>query len=586
MTSPAERIQEHLSALYGPDGASQWWPQVAQRLSDFGRRNPSLLAENELAGSQPCERDVLLITYADQVQQPGQVHISTLQETLSQWVGDCIRNVHLLPLFPSSSDDGFSVVDYMAVDPSLGTWDDVRALGRRFRLMLDAVVNHVSRQSAWFRGFLQDRPPYDRYFITLDPHTDLSSVVRPRTTPLLTPVKTVHGIEHVWTTFSDDQIDLDYSNPRVLLEMINVLLFYVEQGARWIRLDAIAYLWKEVGTPCIHLPQTHRVVKVMRAVLDAVAPGVRLITETNVPHAENISYFGGGVDEAQIVYQFPLPPLTLHAFCAGDATHLQAWASSLPPTSRHTTFLNFLASHDGIGLRPLETILSEGQVAALCDLVVARGGHVSYRTRPDGSSSPYELNIAYFDALNDPGADEAQRRQVDRFMAAQAILLSLAGVPGIYVHSLFGSQNWQKGVTQMGHYRAINRQKWQRHLLQAELADPASIRHQVFHRYRELVRARIAEPAFHPAGGQQVLVTSPALFTLLRTAPDGSQPLLCIHNVTGEVQEFAANLPGLGFRKGTEMVDLVGGGRFSPSADGWLRMSVPAYAVLWLREPR
>src|SRR5690606_35016656 len=108
---------------------------------------------------------------------------------------------------------------------------------------------------------------------------------------------------------SADQVDLNFKNPAVLLATTRALLFYVEHGAKFIRLDAIAYLWKEIGTPCIHLPQTHQVIQLMRAVLDEVAPDVRLITETNVPHPDNISYFGAGTNEAQLVYNFALPPL-------------------------------------------------------------------------------------------------------------------------------------------------------------------------------------------------------------------------------------------------------------------------------------
>ncbi len=401
-----------------------------------------------------------------------------------------ISTVHILPFFPYSSDDGFSVIDYLAVNPDLGTWDDIARLRGDFKLMFDAVINHISAHSAWFQGFVSGDPTYRDFFITVDPTTDLSSVVRPRTLPLLTPVQTAEGVRHVWTTFSADQIDLNYANPAVLLRIVDVLLFYVAQGADLIRLDAIAYLWKRVGTPCIHLPETHAVVRLFRDILDYVAPAVALITETNVPHKENVSYFGDGTDEAQLVYQSPCrrcwrilsPPVTSAPSAAG--------AAGLEKLSDQTSYFNFTASHDGIGVRPVEGILTPDEIAALVERARAHGGDVSYKTNSDGSRSPYELNINYFDMLSDPQGDEPLALQARRFLAAQAIQLAFVGVPGIYIHSLLGSRNWYEGVTRTGILRAINREKLAYDEVEAALSDPTSLRSLVFYPYRELLIRR------------------------------------------------------------------------------------------------
>ncbi len=267
------------------------------------------------------ERDALIIAYGDHLHRAGEAPLATLRTTLKR-LALPLSGLHILPFFPYSSDDGFSVIDYRQVDPALGSWDDVRALCADFRVMFDAVFNHISAQSGWFQAFLRGEAPYTDYFITVDPSADLSQVTRPRALPLLTPFETPTGRVDVWTTFSDDQIDLNYANPDVLIAMIAVLLFYVEQGANLIRLDAIAFLWKQIGTSCLHLPQTHLIIQLLRDVLDLVAPGVILITETNVPQRENLSYFGDGTDEAQLVYQFPLPPLILHTLRTGDARRL------------------------------------------------------------------------------------------------------------------------------------------------------------------------------------------------------------------------------------------------------------------------
>lgn len=480
------------------------------------------------------ERDSLLITYGDQVQEKGKSHLQTLVEFCEAHLKGIVGGVHILPFYPWSSDDGFSVKDYRAVDPALGNWQDIERLGQSFRLMFDGVINHASAQGEWFQKFLQNEEPYKDYFITVEGEPDLSQVVRPRALPLLTEFETAAGKRKVWTTFSADQVDLNFQNPDVLLEIFDILLMYAERGAQFIRLDAIAYLWKEIGTSCIYLPQTHAVIQLFRAVLDEVAPHVRLITETNVPHRDNISYFGDGMNEAQLVYNFALPPLVLHTFRTGDASVLSGWASSLTLPSDRTTFFNFLASHDGVGLNPVRGILSSADIDLLVEQTLSRGGLISYKQNSDGTTSPYEMNINYFDALSDPSSGEPLDLQVDRFMAAQAIMLTIVGMPGIYFHSLFGSRNWKEGVNITKHSRTINRQKLEREELEKQLADIYSLRSKVFTRYRQLLMARSSSSAFDPHGGQRILDFDKRILAVLRTSPDGSHQVLCLQNVTAE----------------------------------------------------
>lgn len=576
MPTPVERLRANLTAVYG----SAQTTEILERLRPRMERLSPLPADPR--AERVSEHDVILITYGDQIQEPGKAPLQSLGDALESLTGDFLTGVHILPFYPYTSDDGFSVVDYKAVNPAWGEWADVRRLGGSFRLMFDAVINHISAESPWFLAFRRGAAPYTEYFITVDPDTDLSAVVRPRTHPLLTPVETSHGIEYVWTTFSADQVDLNYASPALLLEIFDTLLFYVEQGAQLIRLDAIGFMWKEIGTSCLHLPQVHTLIKAMRALLDEVAPEVLLVTETNVPHRENISYFGNGYDEAQMVYNFTLPPLTLHAFTTQDATALADWAETLATPSDQTTFFNFMASHDGIGLRPLEGILDRAAVAALAEQTQRHGGFVNYRNNPDGSQSPYELNIVYFDALNDPAADEPAALQVDRFMASQAILLSMAGVPGVYVHSIFGSRNWREGVALTGQNRTINRRKFERADLEAELLDPSSIRHQVFHRYRRLIVAHTGERAFHPQGAMQVARLSPAIFSYVRVAPDESIRVLCLHNVTNGEHAVTVDLEALGLRGAGPLVDLISGEEIIPGGT-MIDLTLPPYGVYWLR---
>jgi len=543
-------LLSHLTSIYGAEKSPGLFERLDKIINAYRSRLP--VRDGELS-----ERDSILITYGDQVQAAGEKPLQTLGAFCKKYLTDVLSGIHILPFYPWTSDDGFSVVDYRQIDPALGDWEDVSSMQSHFRLMFDAVINHISAQSEWFQGFLRDDPHYRDYFVAVEGSPDLSQVVRPRALPLLTAFGTPSGEKRVWTTFSADQIDLNYENPEVLLETLDILLMYAERGATFIRLDAIAYLWKEIGTTCIHLPQTHHVIRFLRAALDEVAPHVQLITETNVPHTDNISYFGDGTNEAQLVYNFALPPLTLHTFHTGDARILSNWAKTLMLPSNKTTFFNFLASHDGIGLNPARGILSDADIDSLVKKTLAHDGLISYKHNVDGTQSAYEMNINYFDALSDPnkllkaassppetaaGAHlETLDLQVDRFIAAQAIMLSLVGVPGIYFHSLFGSRGWLEGVKRTGRNRTINREKCQLERIQAELADENSLRSKVFTRYSQLLQARNSTPAFDPHGSQKVLDLHPAVFAVERVSPDEKFHALCLQNVSGQTISLSTN---------------------------------------------
>jgi sucrose phosphorylase len=563
------RIREYLVFLYGEPEAEYTWNRLQARLTCFRQQNPHFL---EAPFEKLNQRDAVLITYGDQVSEVGVSPLRTLAEFLATHIDKLVSSVHVLPFYPYSSDDGFSVIDYRKVNPAFGEWEDIAHLGLSYRLMFDAVVNHISRESEWFQAYQKGKEPYTDYFITLEPDTDLSAVFRPRATPLLTPVETPQGMRYVWTTFSVDQVDLNFANPEVLFEIIDLLLFYIERGAGIIRLDAIAYLWKEIGTSCIHLPQTHAVIKLFRSVIDSVAPGVILITETNVPHDENISYFGDGTDEAQMVYNFTLPPLTLHTFHTGNAETLTRWASTLDLPSDETTFFNFLASHDGIGVTPLRGWLSEIEMASLLDRVQALGGRVSYKSNPDGTQSPYEMNINYLDALGDPlKPDPNPATLSQRFLASQAIMLALRGVPGIYIHSLLASRNWTEGVKKLGYNRAINREKLSLQTIQTELNDSKTFRSLVFSGYKKLLKVRAECEAFHPNGAQKILSLHPSVFALRRISPDGSSHVLALHNVSDQPQTITLPVGAAG-------KDLVENKRVS----GGKQVTLSDYQVMWI----
>jgi glucosylglycerate phosphorylase len=573
-----ERIHHCLGILYGQDKAELVWRQLRQIMDEFSRKNPP----SAIQRSSLSEQDAFLITYGDNFQAFGESHLQTLAKFVNHNLGDAISGIHILPFFPFSSDDGFSVIDYREIDPKLGDWEDIRLLGEHHLLMFDAVINHLSRRSQWFEAYLRDEHPYQDYFITAQAGWDLSQVARPRTLPLLTDVNTLRGQRSVWTTFSDDQIDLNYANPQVLIEIISLLLFYVERGATVLRLDAIAYLWKEPGTSCIHLPQTHAVIKILRAVLDLLAPQVFLITETNVPHQENISYFGnyldesGGTDEAQLVYQFPLAPLILHTFATANTHNIHEWIGGLEGKG---IFFNFTASHDGIGVQPVQGLLSESEIQTLAERTIAHGGYVSNKSNPDGTHSPYELNITFFDALNNP-THPASQVDLDRFIASQVIMLSLAGVPGIYVHSLFGSSNCVPCVQESGRARSINREKFDYTTLQAELELGQSRRAHILSTYRKLLVIRRQQPAFHPSGAQEVINLNSSLFSIVRFIPH-DRPVACLVNVSPDDCVVCLDLAKYNLPTGWCWQDLIGGRSYSPTGSR-LELTLAPYQSCWL----
>ena len=566
------RVHGHLGALYGTDAADLWTPRLLERMAAAERRLPG-------PPTPPGERlgpdASVLITYADQVRAPGEPPLRTLRRLLDGPLAGTTSALHLLPFYPATSDDGFSVADYLAVDPAHGSWDDVAALAQGRDLMFDGVINPPSLAHPRFRGFLAGEPRYHDWYVTADPRDDLSATVRPRTTPLLTPFSADDGVRHVWTTFSDDQVDLNYRRPEVMAAVLDVLLTYVERGARLLRLDAITYLWKEPGTSCVHLPQTHEVIKLIRTVLEACTPGVVIVSETNVPHAENVSYFGDGRDEAQMVYNFALPPLTLHAIATGDARVLRDWARELRNPSESATYFNFLASHDGIGVRPVEGILARSAVAALAERVRARGGLVSVKSDVGGGESPYELNVSLFDALADPGAPEADG--VRRLLAAHALMLALPGVPGVYVHSLLGSRNDAAALAATGRARSINRGRFEFGALQAELADPGHRRRQVLDGMRRLLRARGAHPSFHPHAPARWPDAPPSVAAVVRGAP-GAEVLAVQNLAAAGVAVDGAGL--LGRRWPAAARDLLTGERVTDGA-----IALGPHEFRWVEAP-
>jgi glycosidase len=514
------RIKEHLSFIYKSDLTDEFFCKYVGLINSYD-------GQPDATSKKWDETDIVLITYGDSIKSASQKPLANLNSFLRNNLSD-ISCVHILPFFPYSSDDGFSVIDYETVDPALGAWNDIKNINEYFDLQFDLVINHASQNSKWFKNYLDDKSPGIGYFIEADQHSDLSRVVRPRSLPLLTKYETAKGPRWLWTTFSADQLDLNFANPDLLYEMTRILLFYLEMGARIIRLDAIAFLWKQIGTTCLHLPETHEMVKLFRTIFDAIDPHLVLLTETNVPNKENLSYFGDN-DEANMVYQFSLPPLLLHALHTGTAEYLTSWAQQLPKLPPENTFFNFTASHDGIGVRPLEGLLQSTEILQLCKNMQSFGGHISRKNNANGTASPYEINISLIDAFKgDEDGPDAWQEQ--RFMCSQTIMLALRGIPAFYIHSLLATPNYNEGVQRTGQVRSINRRKWDAAELDSFLKTD-SIHARIFNELRQRIHIRKKESAFHPDAEQEIIEEQADLF-IIRRALLQSEPLYSISNMT------------------------------------------------------
>lgn len=544
------KLKERLTFIYENEDIDSIYNAILKRLNEAKVKG---LRQRKQSWD---ESDVVLITYGDQFSETNVPTLETFKKMFDEHLANKFEIVHILPFYPYSSDDGFSVIDYKKVNPVLGDWSNVENLSNSARIMFDYVCNHISAKSEWFQEYLKGNPKYDDYFIEMDPSIDLSSVTRPRALPLLSKFTLANGEEkYIWTTFSDDQIDLNFSNPQVLVDMIDVLLFYLEQGAEYVRLDAVGYMWKEVGTSCIHLEKTHEIVKLFRDILDEAAKGTVMITETNVPHVDNISYFGNGNDEAHMVYQFPLPPLVLYSLHNENGNVLTNWAKQLDGSGKDSTFFNFLASHDGIGLNPIRGIIPEEEILSLVNDLKQEGALVNYKKNSDGSESPYEINVTYLDALNKQSYSDDMR--VKRFLLAHSILLTFPGVPAVYIQSMLGSRNDYNGVKQTGMNRSINRQKYDLDEILTELSNEDSLRSKVFSGLTDIIQVRKEESLFHPNVSMEVLDLGEKIFAIKRVKQDES--IVILHNlsseevscnmngkfmniITGEVKEFKENI--------------------------------------------
>jgi len=574
ITQLQQRVTHHLDSIYAQVDLALTSNSLADELIALMRLDQDCY-EAPPHRNLWNQTDIAMITYGDSIQTTDEKPLQTLHRFLGEHLGDMLSAVHILPFFPWSSDDGFAVINFAAVNEALGDWSDIQAIAEDYRLMADLVINHCSSRSLWFENFKQGIDPGSGFFVTATPSDDLSQVVRPRTSPLLRETETADGSRLVWCTFSHDQVDLDFHNPEVLKEFVRIIRLYLDHGVRIFRFDAVAFLWKKIGTSCINLEETHEMIRLLRTLIEHAEPEAMIITETNIPNRENLTYFGNA-NEAHAIYNFSLPPLLVNALISGDSTYLSQWLMSMPPAQNGTTYFNFIASHDGIGLRPAEGLLSDEEIGTFINTMQNFGGLVSWREDANGGRKAYEVNISLFDALQGTvnGHDKWGK---ERFITAHAIMLALEGLPAFYVHSLLATGNDHERVEHTGNNRAINRHQWDLDELEALLADPHSQHHQMFKRLKKLIQIRREQPAFHPNATQFTLQIGKQLFGFWRQSMDRRQSIFCITNISDQPQELT--LSDINLVVTDDWHDLISGDRFE-SIDQTLTLT--PYRTLWI----
>ena len=507
--------------------------EISQVINHFNRNNKK---KNWFVS----EKTTMVICYGDSIYSKNKKHLKTFQAFFNKKLNKFIDTIHFLPFYPSSSDSGFAVKDHYKIDSKFGNWLNIKNFSSKAHIMADMVINHASARGLWFKNFLKEKKPGKDYFLLINSKFNASKVVRPRDHKLLKEINIFNKKEYLWRTFSDDQIDLNFKNPKVLLRFIKIMVNLIKNGVTIFRLDAIAYLWKESGTKCINLKQTHEIVKVLRIVSNSLNIKTIIVTETNLPEKENLSYFGNN-DESNWIYNFTLPPLLIYSLLFENGSYLNAWCKKLPQTKKGNSYLNFIASHDGIGMRPLEGIINNQSIKKLLLRLKKNGSKFSYRKVNNNKKKVYESNITVFDALKVSDKDKKGLYNFQRYIAAHAIMFSFEGVPAIYFNSLFGKSNDEARYVITGNNRDVNRFKWNELNILKKIKSNSSKEYYIFETLKYLLKIRKKQKAFHPNAYRTNINLGDNFFCIKRVSLDKKQTILCITNLTSKLQNAKIN---------------------------------------------
>ena len=507
--------------------------EIIQIIKNFNKKNPK-------RKKNISEKTSLIICYGDSIYSNKKSSISLFKIFFQKKLKNYFNTIHFLPFYPSSSDSGFSVKDHYKIENKLGNWSDIKKISKSNDIMADMVINHSSARGLWFRNFLKNKKPGKNYFLTIDSKFDTSKVIRPRDHKLLKKINIFNKKEYLWRTFSADQLDLNFKNPSVLLRFIKIMINLINHGVTVFRLDAIAYLWKESGTKCINLKQTHEIIKLLRTICSYLNVETIIVTETNLPEKENLTYFGKN-DEANWIYNFSLPPLLIHAFLFENSSYLNQWSKKLPITKNGNSYLNFISSHDGIGIRPTEGIFDKKVLNNFLKRLKKNGSKFSYRKVQNKLKKVYEANITVFNALKKTDYDLKGKFFLERYVSAHSIMISFEGIPAIYFNSLFGKSNDEAKYIITGNNRDVNRYKWNYKNISKKLSNKNSKQSIFFQKISNLLSIRRKQKAFHPNASRHNINLGSKIFSFKRISINKKQTVICITNLSSKIQRANLN---------------------------------------------
>jgi sucrose phosphorylase len=375
--------------------------------------------------------EIMLITYADSMGK----NLQETQELLNAHFKGIVGGVHILPFYPSSADRGFAPMDYQVVDPAFGGWDDVKQISDNFYTMYDFMVNHISRSSAYYKDFQQnkDASKYADLFIRYkdfwpggeptEEQVDLIYKRKPRA-PYIDITFADGTTEKIWCTFDEEQVDINMYTQTTLDFVKENLTVLAERGAKIIRLDAFAYATKKVDTNCFFIePDTWEMLDYCK---DILAPhGVEILPEIHEHYSIQLKL----AEKGYWVYDFALPMLVLHALHSGRSDRLANWLN-ICPRKQFTT----LDTHDGIGVVDVADLMTQEEIDETKENLFTKGANVKkiYNTMAYNNLDIYQLNCTYYSALGDND---------DAYVLARALQFFTPGIPQVYYVGLLAGAN-------------------------------------------------------------------------------------------------------------------------------------------------
>ena len=427
------------------------------------------------------ENKIMLITYPDSIGE----NLNDLHTILNKYFKEAVGGVHILPFYPSSADRGFAPMTYREVDPQFGDWQDIEALATDYYLMFDYMVNHISRSSKYFQDYIENKEDskYKDLFINFDEfwpgngpsEAQIDMIYKRKPKAPYTEVEFADGsTEKIWSTFDEEQIDINNYNPFTRQWNKSNLEFLINKGASVIRLDAFAYATKKVGTNCFFVePDIWELLDYYDEVItdkDAV-----LLPEIHEHYTMQLKVAKHGY----YVYDFALPMLLLHAIYTGRSDRLLHWFD-ICPRKQFTT----LDTHDGIGVVDVADLLTDAEIEDTVDKLYSQGGSVKriYSSTAYKNLDIYQINCTYYSALGEN--DKA-------YLLARAIQFFAPGIPQVYYVGMLAGANDEELVNQTKVGRDINRHFYSKAEIDAEVKRP------VVSKLIGLMEFRNSHPAFN-----------------------------------------------------------------------------------------